>query len=104
MVTNGVLVSAALALAGALPGCDLIRPWPAYDSSTVPTSSAQRPRASDWIGRTMPELTTKLGPPTSVQPLLETAGQLIIYARPGEPHYVFETGPNGKIVSAATTN
>lgn len=52
----------------------------------------------------MPELTTKLGPPTSVQPLLETAGQLIIYARPGEPHYVFETGPNGKIVSAATTN
>jgi hypothetical protein len=57
-----------------------------------------------WIGKTMPDLTAKLGQPTSVQPLLQTSGQLIVYAQPGQPHYVFETGPNGKIVSAAATN
>ncbi len=92
-----------MALAGALPGCNVIRPWPAYESS-APLSSQQPTSANEWIGKTLPELTAKLGRPTSVQPLLETTGQLIFYARPGQPHYVFEAGPNGKIVSATATD
>lgn len=59
--------------------------------------------ASQWIGKTVPELTAKLGQPDSTQPLLQTTGSLIMYSRPGA-HYVFETGPSGQIVSAAATN
>ncbi len=99
----GVTIALAFT-AVVLAGCSavrLVRPW---SPSVAPTSEETRAQAitpHEWVGKTLPELTARLGQPTSVQPLLETTGQLVIYARPGAPHYVFETGSNGKIVSAS---
>ncbi len=98
------VATAVLALAGGLWGCNVLRPWSSYESSAAPPAGAKGISAKEWIGKSLSELTTKLGQPTSVQPLLETTGQLIVYAQPGQPHYVFETGANGKIVSAVATN
>jgi hypothetical protein len=103
-------VAAPLALVGVLStglfGCYLVQPWSPFGPSTsAAANAAPAPApAAQWIGKTVPELTAKLGQPTSSQPLLQTTGQLIMYAHPGQPHYVFETGANGKIVSAVATN
>lgn len=103
-VANIVRAMVATALLAGLLGCNVIRPWPAFESSATRPDAKKQTSANEWIGKTLPELTTNLGQPTSVQPLLETTGQLIIYGRPGQSHYVFETGPNGKIVSASASD
>jgi hypothetical protein len=61
------------------------------------TSSAR----SEWIGKRRHDLIAALGEPTSATPLIQTGGELIIYAKSGQPHYAFETGPDGKVVKAA---
>jgi hypothetical protein len=61
------------------------------------TSSAR----SEWIGKRRRDLIAALGEPTSATPLIQTGGELIIYAKSGHPHYAFETGPDGKVVKAA---
>jgi hypothetical protein len=80
----------------------LVRPWSPYEPpASEEPRGGQATAPKEFIGKTLTELTARLGQPTSVQPMLETTGQLLIYARPGTPHYVFETGSNGKIVSAS---
>jgi hypothetical protein len=56
---------------------------------------------SKWIGMTTHQVRKKLGEPTSSQMLQETGGLMLIYAKPGKTHYVFEIGPNGKVDKAA---
>jgi hypothetical protein len=79
---------AVAALAAALSGC-------AAEQST--SGSA----ASVWIGKRRHEVVEALGQPTSATPLIETGGEVLIYAKSGQPHYAFETGPDGTVVSAA---
>jgi hypothetical protein len=55
---------------------------------------------SEWIGKRRRDLIAALGPPTSATPLIETGGEVIIYAKSGQPHYAFETGPDGKVLKA----
>ena len=97
-------VAVALALV-VLSGCgSIVTPW----SMEPPPPSSARAEAQGnpqkWIGMRLSDLTVALGQPSSIEPLQETTGDLIIYSRPGFPHYVFETGPNGKIVSATADN
>ncbi|SRR5579875_261760 len=99
---SAVRIIAALALAAGISACHVIEPWPFDSSSPVPGSESPIP-ARQWIGKYLSDVTAKLGPPTSVQPMLQTAGQMIVYSRPGA-HYIFETAPNGKIVSAVQTD
>jgi hypothetical protein len=73
------------ALAAALAGC-----------ASQPSSAV----ASEWIGKRRHEVVDKLGQPTSATPLIETGGELLIYAKAGQPHYAFETGPDGTVVKA----
>jgi hypothetical protein len=94
---------AALALAAGFLGCSVIEPWSPHNSSSSPAASEKAKNPSQWIGKTLSDVETDLGQPTSTMQLAQTSGYMIIYARPGEPHYVFETGPNGKIVSAHVT-
>ncbi len=75
-------------------------PLPATQQGGV-APQEQSGGASQWIGKTGDEVREKLGPPTEVQFLQETTGQMLIYANPGQPHYVFETGPKGLVVKAA---
>lgn len=56
---------------------------------------------SKWIGMTTHQVREKLGEPTSSQMLQETGGLMLIYAKPGKTHYVFEIGPNGKVDKVA---
>jgi hypothetical protein len=99
-------VAIALALAEALAGCDVISPWSPTpdDASTHPAASAKPISTGKYIGKTLSDLKQDFGQPTTVQPLAQTAGYMIVYVRPGGTHYVFETGSNGKIVSAATSH
>jgi|SRR5579875_2395509 len=97
-------VALVATLSTGLFGCYLVQPWSAFGPSAPAAADAAPAPAAQWIGKTVPELTAKLGQPTSSQPMLQTTGQLIMYAHPGQPHYVFETGANGKIVSAVATN
>ena len=56
---------------------------------------------SEWVGKPRHDLIAALGQPTSATPLIETGGELLIYAKSGRPHYAFETGPDGTVVKAA---
>lgn len=87
-----------------LAGCSAFKPWSFYrpPSSQEVGEAPGDPQA--WIGKRLSEVTARLGQPTSVQPLQETTGELIFYANPGEPRYVFETGSDGKIVSASAAH
>jgi len=46
--------------------------------------------APKWIGKYPGELIAALGQPTSTTNLLETGGEIWVYANPNQPHYVFE--------------
>lgn len=90
---GGVILGASLA------GCSTFAPWTPLGQPTPPTQSAVV-SPSAFMGMKMKDVIAKLGQPTSVQPLQETTGNLMIYAHEGEPHYVFETGSRGDVVSA----
>lgn len=95
--TAAIAVAAALLLGWAAPNLRA-------QSSGAAEGSAQAesaPNASKWIGMTIHQLQKKLGQPTSSQMLQETTGMMLIYAKPGQTHYVFETGPDGKVRKAA---
>ncbi len=95
-VRTGAAALAALALlAFAAPNCRA--------QSGASEGSAQTRSSGDmskWIGMTTHQVRKKLGEPTSSQMLQETGGLLMVYAKPGKPHYVFEFGPNGKVDKA----
>ena len=92
-------LAAALAAGTLLGGCaQLMAP-----SEPQPSQQTEQHVAHEWIGKRLKDVTSALGPPTTVQYMQETGGQLIIYAHPGQKRYVFETGPSGEIVSATET-
>jgi len=96
---RAAMAAIALALA-VLSGCGIVAPW---SMEPPPPASALTQAHSDpqqWIGKRLPDLTAKLGEPSSIEPLQETTGDLVIYSHPGFPHYVFETGPDGKVEKA----
>jgi hypothetical protein len=57
--------------------------------------------AKYWKGRNISEVHKKYGDPTQMTALIQTGGTMYIYAHSGQPHWVFETDPGGKIVKAA---
>jgi hypothetical protein len=75
-------------------------------AATVGACSAQqRAPAAPWpasyfIGKYRDEVVRRLGEPTDAIPLNDTGGQLLIFAHPGQTHYVFETAPGGIIAKA----
>lgn len=86
-------------LGASLAGCSTFVPWTPLGQPTPPPQSGVI-APSAFMGMKMKDVIAKLGQPTSVQPLQETTGNLMIYAHAGEPHYVFETGSRGDVVSA----
>ncbi len=68
----------------------------------VPGCGAQQPPigATQWLGKSRSEIVQALGEPTSAVPLEDTGGEMLIYARRGEKHYVFETAPGGRAAKA----
>jgi hypothetical protein len=47
--------------------------------------------AKHFIGKEVGVMFKELGPPTSVSPTDLTGGKIYIYAKRGQPHYVFQT-------------
>ena len=91
-------------IAGMLSGCSVVTPWSMEPPPPHSAYAEAQEGPQKWIGKRLPDLINALGQPTSIEPLQETTGDLVIYSRPGFPHYVFETGPNGRIVTAAADN
>jgi hypothetical protein len=87
-----VLAAAILMTASAL-ACSALQ--------SAPETSAERAEASEWIGRNRAEVVKQLGEPTEAVPLVETGGEMLIYAHRGRTHYVFATAPGGVIDKAA---
>ena len=56
-----------------------------------------------WLGMSRRELFRQLGQPSQIIEYPDTGGQLLIYSHAGQDHYVFETGPDAKIIRAART-
>ncbi len=94
--TTAAAAIALALLAFAAPEC---RAQSGASEGSVQAESSRN--VSQWIGMTTHQLRKKLGEPTSSQMLQETGGLLLIYAKPGKTHYVFEIGPNGKVDKAA---
>jgi hypothetical protein len=59
--------------------------------------------STEWIGKSMNDVTRTLGRPSQVIPLIETGGKLLIYTRPNEPHYVFELGVDNRVSRVSVT-
>jgi hypothetical protein len=53
-----------------------------------------------WIGKSMSDVQAKFGPPTQMETLEDTGGKRSYYRESGQPHYVFEYNPMGKVISA----
>jgi hypothetical protein len=71
---------------------------------TAPPNGAGTPTPrTQWIGMPRRELFKKLGQPSQIFEYPDTGGQRLIYSHPGQPHYVFETGPDNKVISATET-
>jgi len=99
----GRALASGLILGASLAGCGTFAPWtPLGTPSAPPQAGGISPSA--FMGMKMKDVIAKLGQPTSVEPLQETTGNLLIYAHEGEPHYVFETGSRGDVVSATGGN
>lgn len=84
-----MLVGSALMVA--LAGCFAQQPTP---------GTRQPVPASYFIGKYRSDVVKRLGEPTDAVPLIETGGELLIYAHPGQTHYVFESAPGGIIDKA----
>jgi len=86
LMSSGVI---ALGLMALTAGC------------TTP-SQESRSAVAQWIGKNRVDLTNQMGQPKSAVPLTDTGGEDLFYSYQGH-HYVFETGPDGQIISAVQT-
>ena len=69
-----------------------------------PTATPAEPESgaqTQWLGVTRAELFEKLGKPSQIIEYPDTGGQLLKYSDRGQKHYVFETGPDGRVIRAA---
>ena len=100
------MIRSALLLAAAVSLAISVTPRLSYAQSAkaTPSASGKGQDVSKWIGKSTKEVKARLGEPSSTQYLQETGGWLLIYSHSGEPHYVFETGPDGKVRKATVTN
>jgi len=73
--------------------------------SLAPQEASPDP-AKQWIGKDVTEMEKDLGAPTNEIDLEEDrdgGGKMIFYAKPGQPHMVFETAPGSQTISKAIT-
>jgi len=54
-----------------------------------------------WMGKRTEDVEKQFGRPTQMETLEDTGGQRYYYSADGQPHYVFEFTPNGKVSAAA---
>ncbi|HEY2486118.1 MAG TPA: hypothetical protein VGI36_13290 [Candidatus Binataceae bacterium] len=90
LITAGV----ALGLVVTLGACS--------NAITTP-SEESRSAVAQWKGRNRIELTQQMGQPKEAVPLTDTGGEMLYYSYEGH-HYVFETDPQGNIISAVQTH
>jgi hypothetical protein len=67
-----------------------------------PPSEESRSAAAQWIGKSRVDLANQMGQPKEAVPMTDTGGEMLFYSYEGH-HYVFETGPDGSIISAVQT-
>lgn len=73
-------------------------------SNAITTPSEEsRSAVAQWKGRNRVELTQQMGQPKEAVPLTDTGGEMLYYSYEGH-HYVFETDPQGNIISAVQTH
>ena len=90
LITVGAL---AMGLAATVAAC----------SNAITTPSEESRRAvAQWIGQNRVQLTNQMGQPTQAVPFPDTGGEMLFYSYQGH-HYVFETDPQGNIISAVQT-
>lgn len=89
-----VRLFAAMTIVMVLAGCASQTPPPAAQTDQ------QNTFASQWIGKRRREVIAQFGQPTTSTPLIETGGELLTYAKQGQPRYVFETGPQATVIKA----
>ena len=68
----------------------------------TPPSEESRSAAAQWIGKDRVQLANQMGQPKEAVPMTDTGGEMLYYSYEGH-HYVFETNPDGKIMSAVQT-
>jgi hypothetical protein len=81
---------------------------PSQFQSNRPTQTAAQLSPSEkndfknaWMGKRMDDVEKQFGRPSQMETLEDTGGKRYYYREPGQPHYVFEFTPNGKVSAAA---
>jgi hypothetical protein len=97
LVAGGLLWSCSAQNQPLLTGSVSDAPKAASDNSA--SDPARR-----FIGKGPADVMRELGPPTKVMPSDVTGGKIYVYARPGQPRYVFETDRTNKIDLAVTVD
>jgi threonine dehydrogenase-like Zn-dependent dehydrogenase len=90
LIAGGALAGALAMLAA---GCSNLITTPSQES---------RSAAAQWIGKNRVDLANQMGQPKEAVPMTDTGGEMLFYSYEGH-HYVFETGPDGSIISAVQT-
>ena len=98
-----------LGLLPAIAGCSSLENvfLPSPLQSNRPTESAPLSQSDknafekEWMGKTTSDVEHKFGRPTQMETLEDTGGKRYYYSESGQPHYVFEFTPNGKVTAAS---
>ena len=102
----------AMSLLIALPaaGCTSLEntflPSQLQSDRTAPSAAPLSPSEKNdfkaaWMGKTFDDVEQRFGRPSQSESLEDTGGRRYYYREPGQPHYVFEFGPRGKVTAAA---
>jgi hypothetical protein len=81
-------------------------PQQAPEPSIAPQAAARPDPAQQWLGKGVDAMEKDLGAPTEVITLEEDrggGGKMFLYAKPGQPHMVFETAPGSQTIDKAET-
>ena len=99
-----------LSLALAALGCDAVQntflPSQLQSDRTAEAPAPLSPSEKNdfkaaWMGKTSEDVEKRFGRPSQSESLEDTGGRRYYYRAPGQPHYVFEFSPSGRVTAAA---
>lgn len=65
--------------------------------------SATAAARQQWLGREASQVIKTLGTPSQVYEMKDTGGEMLVYVRPHQKHYVFQVDP-GRIAPVSMTD
>jgi len=101
MMMRNILTAVFLLTMLAIAGVEVSRPGRLQQArADAAEPSAKNEFKAAWMGKPSSDVEAKFGRPTKIEKLKDTGGTRYSYRSPGQPHYVFEFSPSGKVTAA----